>query len=91
MTRRAVFDCNVFVQAVASRRGPAAEAFARVEAGCGIELCVSDDLLTEVRSVTGRPDVRKKLRTLTDERVAQLLALIDRIAVKIADVPLVLL
>jgi predicted nucleic acid-binding protein len=58
----------VFVQALASDKGPA---FACLELARNgrLELCVSPAVLLEVRDVMNRPRLRKKLPALTRERV----------------------
>jgi putative PIN family toxin of toxin-antitoxin system len=67
MTPRVVFDCMVFVQALANDAGPASACFDLARQG-RVELCVSPDVLAEVREVLNRPKLRKKLPALTPER-----------------------
>ena len=54
MTRRVVFDCMVFLQGAASPDGPAAACLRLAEKG-HVELCVSSEILSEVRDVLTRP------------------------------------
>ncbi len=61
MTPRVVYDCMVFVQALANDAGPAAACFALAREG-RVELCLSRAVLAEVRDVLDRPKLRKKLR-----------------------------
>ncbi len=56
MNPRAVFDCMVFVQALASDRGPARACFELVRDGC-ITLVVGAEIRSEVRQVLGRPQL----------------------------------
>ena len=86
MKHRVVFDCMIFLQAASRPTGPAGACVDRAEAG-DTELLVSHELLAEARDVLSRPAVRKKFRTLTDERVADFLARIDRAAVLVDPVP----
>jgi len=48
-----VFDCMVFLQAIANEESPAARAFDLVDAG-DIKLYVSEQVLREVRKVLDR-------------------------------------
>jgi putative PIN family toxin of toxin-antitoxin system len=73
---KVVFDCNVFVQALTSERGPAAECLRLFEAG-RFTLCVSPATLRELRAVLRYPGVRDRSLELTDERID---AFVDRIA-----------
>lgn len=81
-----VFDCMIFLQATASRSGPAAELFRQLDAG-RFTLYVSEAILREVRDVLARPRVRRKNPDLTDERVEALLRHLAAVAVPVADVP----
>lgn len=65
---RAVIDCNVYVQAIGSERGPAAECL-RLLYTNRIEVFVSRDILKEIRAVLRYPSVRMKLSELNDEQV----------------------
>lgn len=86
MTVRAVFDCNVLLQAAGSPGGPAGACLSLVAAG-RITLCVSDDTLAEAAEVMTRPRVRRKLPSLTDAVVDDVLNLMTRIAVRFSPVP----
>lgn len=86
MTPRAVFDCMVFVQALASDRGPAFACLQLVREG-KVELCVSPAILAEISDVLARPKLRKKLPSLTTERVAAFLDDVASEALLISDVP----
>jgi putative PIN family toxin of toxin-antitoxin system len=82
-----VLDCMVFFQAASRPGGPAARLFIEfVETG-HLTLSVSDAVLTEVRDVLGRPRIKAKNPTITDERVEELFQRIDKFAHKIDDVP----
>ena len=67
-----VFDTNIFLQALASRGGPAVKCLAYFEQG-KIMLAVSRATLAEVEEVLSRSHLRSKYPLLTDERVATLL------------------
>jgi len=83
---RAVFDCMVFVQALASDSGPAFACLQLVRDG-KVELCVSPAILAEIRDVLARPKLRRKLPSLIPERVSAFLLDVASIAVLILDVP----
>jgi len=73
---RAVFDCNVFVQAVLGEAGPAAQCVRHFESGA-VELFVSRATLRELRAVLQYPQIRKLAPSLTELRID---AFVDRIA-----------
>lgn len=68
-----VFDCNVFLQAVARENGAAAQALRLVEQNA-ITLHVSRAILREVRRVLAYPEVREKNSHVTDDAVDAFLA-----------------
>lgn len=82
MTPRAVFDCMVLLQAVGSDRGPAAACLGLAEMGI-VELVTSDATAAELRDVLDRPSTRRRLKSVTDARVARFLARVAGIAVRI--------
>lgn len=65
---RVVFDAVAFVQALISGRGPAAACIGQVLAGAAV-LFVSDAIIAEVRGVPLRPELTRRYRELTPERV----------------------
>ena len=86
MTNGVVFDCMVFLQGAANPDGPAAKCLRLAEAGL-IELCLSDDVLKEVRDVLSRPKIRQRFPALTDETVTAFLTRVSRSARFVRDVP----
>ena len=82
---RAVFDCMVFLQA--STRPQAARLFIDHVEGGDLALYVSDAILGEVRHVLGRPQIRAKNSSLTDEAVEEFFDRIGQVAQKIEHVP----
>ena len=68
MMPAAVFDCMVFVQAVANAKGPACACYELVRVG-RLLLYVSPEIIAEVGDVLSRSKVRRKLPVLTDEAV----------------------
>ena len=68
MATLAVFDCMVFLQGAAKAEGPAGACLALAEQGA-ITLCLSQQILDEVREVLLRPKIQKKFPSLTTERV----------------------
>ncbi len=83
---RAVFDCMVFVQALANDKGPSFACLELARSG-KLELCVSLDVVAEVREVLNRPKIQKKLPAITPERIASFLRDVVSFASVIADVP----
>ena len=86
MTPAAVFDCMVFVQALANAKGPACACYELVRGG-GLALYVSPEIIAEVADVLSRPKVRRKLPTLTDEVVEAFLRDVLGRAAMLSDVP----
>jgi putative PIN family toxin of toxin-antitoxin system len=82
----AVFDCTVFLQALANRKGPAFACWQPVDSG-RVTLYLSDPELAEVTEVLNRPELHQKLKTLTPEKVQAYLATVRTRATFIADVP----
>lgn len=83
---RVVFDCNVYVQAVANRNSPARKALRLFLEGKAT-LFVSDAILREVRDVLSRPELRRKLPAINDRIVNALFAKLEAEAVPIINVP----
>jgi putative PIN family toxin of toxin-antitoxin system len=83
--RLVVFDCNVFLQAILSRRGPAYNCFERVERG-ELLLVVSPFVLAEVRKLPEHRDLKRFVH-LTQERVEAVLADVLKKAKLENDVP----
>ena len=83
---RAVFDCMVFLQG-AARRESAAGACLRLVELEAIELCLSKEILSEVRDVMARPRVRQKFSVLTEQFIDNFLAVLEKRAVIISEVP----
>jgi putative PIN family toxin of toxin-antitoxin system len=69
---RAVFDCNVFVQALAFEGGPAAHCLGLVESG-GVQLFISRPVLAELRRVLGYQEVLAISSNMTPPRIAAFL------------------
>lgn len=82
---RAVFDCQVFLQAALNDRGPAARCLQLAEAGL-VELCISDAVLDEVTDVLNRPELRRRFTQLTPELVDSLLQRVRQFTFVVAEV-----
>jgi len=83
---KVIFDCNTFVQALLNPHGVAAacaELIKRREA----TLYVSPQILVEIRDVLQRPNITKRLLSLTVEGVEAFLEDIVGHAITIRDVP----
>jgi putative PIN family toxin of toxin-antitoxin system len=85
MTLTAVFDCMVFVQALANANGPACACYELVRGG-RLTLYVSPEIVAEVGDVVSRPKVRRKLPALTDESVEAFLRDVSGRSVMLSDV-----
>jgi uncharacterized protein len=81
-----VFDCNVFVQAIANEESAAARALELLDEDA-ITLFISDAVLSEIQDVLSRPYIRQLMPNITDERVDALLRRLKREAVHIKNVP----
>ena len=81
-----VFDCMVFLQALANDESPAARALDLIDTG-DITLYVSEQILRELRSVLDRSEVRIALPGINDLRVQSLFRRLDRKAVMVKEVP----
>jgi putative PIN family toxin of toxin-antitoxin system len=86
VSRKAVFDAMVFLQAVANPAGPSGRCFACVRAG-ELALVTSPDTVEELRGLLARPNFRKKFPSLTDERAAAFMAEVENVSTAIAVVP----
>ncbi|HEX4948414.1 MAG TPA: putative toxin-antitoxin system toxin component, PIN family [Blastocatellia bacterium] len=81
-----VFDCMIFLQAVANRKSLAARLLDFVDTG-ELRLFVSRQILKEVRDVLSRPEVRESLPGITDESVEALFARLKKKATLMRKVP----
>jgi putative PIN family toxin of toxin-antitoxin system len=86
---RAVFDCMVFLQATARPAGPAARLFIDFVESPRLTLFVSDAIIDEMRDVLGRPRIRAKNPTITDEFVVEFCGRVQLLAHRIDPVPAV--
>lgn len=74
---KAVFDCNVFLQAVSRETSVAAKCLRLVEKG-SVRLYLCEEVLNEVEDVLNRPAIRNHFQTLTDEIVEAFLLKLRR-------------
>lgn len=84
---RVVFDCNIFLQAMLSMRGPAFACFQRFERG-EVLLFVSPYVLAEIKALPDHPDLRR-FKTLTHDRVNRLITDVIARATTITNPPVV--
>ena len=82
---RVVFDCNIFLQAIANPDGPSGACFAAAISGI-IHLAISAEIMSEFTEVAARPAVRKKL-SLSEEQVEAFLQKILAVSDYIPIVP----
>ena len=83
---RAEFDCMVFLQGAAREASPAG-ACLKLARERVISLCLSPEVLAEVRDVLTRPKTRQKFKTLTPERVTAFLQELTSKAFLLSEVP----
>src|SRR5262249_50695319 len=86
MSIRAVFDCMLFLQAATNDAGPAFACFQLVDDG-RLTLCLSPEILAEVRDVLNRPKIRRKFPHLTEDRVEEFLASAQAKGIMLDEVP----
>ena len=86
MSFRAVFDCMIFLQAVANERGPAFACLRLVDEG-QFSLVISPQVLSEVQQVLSRSKIRAKFPHLTDQRVDRFLQWIEERGITLDAVP----
>lgn len=67
-----VFDCNILLQAVVRKTGPAAACLRLAEEGF-VQLQLSEEILTELSEVLKRPTIRTRYPELTDEIIEDFL------------------
>jgi putative PIN family toxin of toxin-antitoxin system len=81
-----VFDCNILLQAIARKTGPAAACLRLAEEGF-VHLYLSEEILTELSEVLQRPRIRARYPELTDEIVENFLKALRSTAEIASDVP----
>jgi putative PIN family toxin of toxin-antitoxin system len=86
MTHRVVFDCMVFLQALARPAGPAGRCLSAA-ANETCELVISDEVLAEVQEVVSRPAIRRAFIRATDEDVTAFFHRLAGIMTRIDSVP----
>jgi putative PIN family toxin of toxin-antitoxin system len=82
---RTVFDCNIYLQSILNKNGPAARCMELVDSG-EIVLFISAFVLTEIRKL---PHHRKLMRftQMTDEKIAAYLNNLVGKAISLNHVP----
>jgi uncharacterized protein len=86
VSRKAVFDAMVFLQAATNALGPSAACFAHARSGT-LVLITSPETIAEIRGLLARPKIRKKFPRLTDETARTFVAEIERISISVENVP----
>lgn len=81
-----VFDCMVFLQGAGRPAGPARGCFRLVDEG-QVTLCVSPDILAEVREVLARPKTLRKFPLLSSEWGKTFLEGVESRAMVLTQVP----
>ncbi|HKQ50235.1 MAG TPA: putative toxin-antitoxin system toxin component, PIN family [Phycisphaerae bacterium] len=83
---RAVFDCNVYFQALINEEGPAGRCLSAALHG-EIELYISRFVIDELRRTGMDLDLRAKFRHITDQRLNRLIANVEKVGRVLAQVP----
>jgi putative PIN family toxin of toxin-antitoxin system len=81
-----VFDCNILLQAVARKTGPAAACLRLAEEGF-VRLHLSEEILIELSGVLHRPAIRARYPELADEIVEDFLKALRSTSEITSDVP----
>lgn len=84
--KRAVFDCNIYFQALINEEGPAGRCLSAALRG-EVELFISRFVIDELRRTAMDPDLRKKFRHITDQRLNRLIANVEKVGRFLAQVP----
>ncbi|MEK7723836.1 MAG: putative toxin-antitoxin system toxin component, PIN family [Acidobacteriota bacterium] len=82
---KAVFDCNILIQAAANSQNPASACF-RLAESKAIELFVSEITLTELEEVLNRDYIKEYFR-YTEEVIAEFLERVKNVATIVRKVP----
>jgi len=88
MNDLAVFDAMIFLRAAANPSGEARHCLRTVETG-RIRSVISQATRYEVIDVLNRPEIRRKLSSITDDRADEIVEFIDSHCIQIVHVPLV--
>jgi putative PIN family toxin of toxin-antitoxin system len=83
---RAVFDCNVFFQALISPSGPSGQCVTHAFEG-KIALFCSTVIIEELRGTTSDAKIRAKFTRITDASVASLIENTERVATFLRAIP----
>lgn len=82
----AVFDCNVYFQALINEEGPAGKCFTAALNG-DFRLFFSRFVVAEIRRTASDAVLRAKFRQITDEQLDQLIANVEKVGHVVAHVP----
>jgi putative PIN family toxin of toxin-antitoxin system len=86
VSRKAVFDAMVFLQAAANRAGPSGACLDHARSG-SINLITSPETVAELRGLLARPNIREKFPRLTDEVAEVFVREVERTSTSIDEVP----
>lgn len=82
---KVVFDCNTLLQALASPDGPAGACY-QLAVDARVSLFVSSAVIEELRDVTARPKLVRKLR-ITPDRIEEFLESVSVVATLLDSFP----
>ena len=83
---RVVYDCVVFLQGAGRRHNAARKCLELVDEGL-VTLCLSADVIAEIKDVLNRPIIRNKFPLLSSEASQALLVTMRQKALLVTDVP----
>jgi putative PIN family toxin of toxin-antitoxin system len=83
---KAVFDCNVYFQAMVSARGASYACLERVKAG-EVTLFVTAFMLEEIRELPAHAKIGARFPDLTSHRIEEFIADLLRVATLVPDPP----
>lgn len=83
---RVVFDCNVYFQALINEEGPAGKCVAAAFDG-RVTLFITRFVMDEIRRTATDSALRAKFRHITDERLDQLIANLEKVGHVVTHVP----
>jgi putative PIN family toxin of toxin-antitoxin system len=86
VSRKAVFDAMVFLQAGANPSGPSGACLALARSG-SLALITSPETVAELRGLLARPNIRVKFPHLTDQVAEAFVEEVERTSTSIAEVP----
>lgn len=83
---RVIFDCNVLLQAIMNRQGPAAECL-NIAATGDLLLFTCSEIITELRDVLSRPSITKLIIDHSPDSIEAFIAEVLKVSTFVDDPP----